>query len=171
MTWLTPRLPQLQQEVVRLGAHDLVRRGDHGLPVVDVVLVGGQEVGAGAGETLGRVRTLAAEHSHGAHEPLERITEPPLLVGRVEVVRRYRDGDSRQLRGVEQFADMSDGVVLADAVTEHRPRHAVRAEEVDLWIGDDECGVLEVEHETGRRQRRVLRFGVAGRVCHELNNR
>ena len=91
------------------------------MPVVDVVLVGGQEVGAGAGEAVRRIRALAPEHADGAHELLKRITEQPLLVGRIEVVRRHRDRDSRQLRGVQQFADVSDGVVLADAVTEHRP--------------------------------------------------
>ena len=61
---------------------------------------------------------------------------------------------------------MSDGVVFANAVTEHRPRDAVRTEEVDLRISDDEGGVLVVEHEAGTRQRRVLRFGVDLRSCH-----
>jgi hypothetical protein len=41
-------LAQLEHEVVGLGADDLVSSGDHGLPVVNVVLVGGQEVRARA---------------------------------------------------------------------------------------------------------------------------
>ena len=41
-------------------------------------------------------------------ELFERIAELPLLVRRIEVVRRHRDGDPRGLRGVEQFADIAE---------------------------------------------------------------
>jgi len=85
---------------------------------------------------------LATEHADRAHERFERIAEPPLLVGRIEVVRRHHDGDSRQLRRVQQVADVSDGAVLGDAVADHRPRRTVGAEEVNLRTRDDERGVF-----------------------------
>jgi hypothetical protein len=82
-------------------------------------------------------------------------------------VRRHRDGDPRLLCGIEQFADVSDGVVLTDAVTEHRPRGAVGAEEVDLRIGDDERGVVTVQDKFGTGQRGVVWFGVDGGIWHD----
>src|SRR5690349_16433192 len=120
---------QLQDEIVRLGADNLVRRGDHGAPVVDVMLVSGKKIGARACEAVHRIGVCSREHSDAIHELLQRIAEAPLLVGRIEVVRRHRDGDSGELRGVEQFANVGDGVVRTDAVAEHRPRSTFWAEE------------------------------------------
>ena len=84
---------------------------------------------------------MPLEHADAEHELFERIPEPPLLVGGEEVVRRHRDGDASQLRGAEQLADVGHSVIVANAVPEHRPRDSVGAEEIDLWVGDDECGV------------------------------
>jgi hypothetical protein len=94
---------------------------------------------------------LTSEHAHSTHELLERIAEPPLAVGGIEVVRRHRDGDAGELGGVEQFADVRHRVVLGDAVAEYRPGRPIRTEEVHLWVGDHQGRMLEVEFEAGGR--------------------
>ncbi|WP_186296242.1 hypothetical protein [Mycobacterium tilburgii] len=108
------------------------------MAVVDVLPVLGQEVGTGLGEPVGGVRAPAFEHADTAHELFEQIAEAPLAIGRIELVWRQRDGDLRELRGVEELAEVSDGVVVADAGAEYGPRHSTGAEEVDLRIGDDQ---------------------------------
>ena len=76
----------------------------------------------------------------------------PVVVVRVVIVWRHGHGQVVSLEGLEQFFQVFDGVVLDDALTEHRPTGAGRAEEVVLWVDDHQGGFAQVELETSGRQ-------------------
>ena len=45
-----------------------------------------------------------------------------------------------------------DGFVLGHAFTDHSPGHALRTQEVVLWISNDKCGVLGIDFESRVRK-------------------
>ena len=68
--------------------------------------------------------------------------------------------------------DVLDRVVFGHAFADHAPGHAIRAQEVDLGVGDDKRGVGKFDHNIGDRQCRFSRIGVGrlfglcrGRAC------
>lgn len=88
------------------------------------------------------------------------------MVGRIVVVRRDRHRHVGLLGRLEQAPDVGHRAVVLDALADDAPGHAVGAQEVDLRIGHDKRGPLDIEREIGRRQCALggIGIGAVGRL-------
>ncbi|WP_336623102.1 hypothetical protein [Phaeovulum sp.] len=80
------------------------------------------------------------------HQLFERAFKFPAMVRGVEVMRRNRHHQISGLCSAEQFADVGDDAMFGHAFADNAPGHAIGAEEVDLWVGDDQRDAALVQH-------------------------
>jgi hypothetical protein len=152
-------LAQLQHEVVGLGPIDFVWAGDHRVPVLDVAFVLPEPIRPGALEAIEAQRRLAIEHPDVVHQDFQRPPELPAVVGRVVVVGRHEQLVSAGLSRAHQPVEIGDRVVLRHALTHHAPGDTFGAEEVVLWVRDDDGGSLGIDLHAGVGE---LRGGTPG---------
>jgi hypothetical protein len=64
----------------------------------------------------------------------------------------------------KQFVQVGNGAFLCNALSEERPAHSTRTEEIILRIYRHERGPRLVEIEAGGREGGICRFGIEGRA-------
>src|SRR5262249_6805969 len=138
-------LAQLQHEVVGLRTPDLVRTDDDRLPILDVGLELLEPVRPGSREPLEGQRAPTSEDPVLDFDRLQRVVELPPSVRWVEIMRRDEDLVAMLLRRLEDAFHVLDGLVLPDALADRTPRGASLAQDIVLWVDEDDCGVVPVE--------------------------
>jgi hypothetical protein len=133
---------------------------DDRLAVVDVRLVALQPVGAGALEAVCSQLAFAVEHADLVHHLLDGAAELPAMIRRVVVMRRNEDVVAVVLRRLQELLDVTDRSVRLDARAHQAPRRPLRAQEVVLWVGDNDRRIFCVELHFGA----LLLFACLGLV-------
>ena len=89
------------------------------------------------------------------------------FINREQVVLTRSEGDPTGLQRDMQVNSLVSvlgyggyGFVLGDTRFNKAPGHTLLAQEINLWIGDDQCHAGKIQFHAARRQPRLLRFSV-----------
>src|SRR5258708_30250122 len=148
-------LAELKHEVVRLRPVNLVWAGNDRVAVVNVRLILWHPVSPGVLKTFQGQWSFAIKHSNLVHEHLEWPAGFPFVIPGVVIVGRNEYWDVVCLCKFEERLDVFNGMVGLDALAHDSPCDALWAEEVDLGIDHDECGVSAIKLDGGLGELRV----------------